>query len=208
MKKILIVIAIHATPLLLVFVFFFLFSNKTFASHKTFSESFNDGSLNGWIRINDPDRAPCAAPWVVKDGMAGISINQFSCTTNLMPNDALWNDLGDNYIFELDMKFIVGTDHNIAFRFTPSAPSNDWYDLHFQSPGDFVLERINPGTYDTFVPGNYPNIRTYHIKIIVNENNIKVFIDGILVRDYTSVVDRFPKGRIALRGWYGGRSRL
>lgn len=101
------------------------------------------------------------------------------------------------------MKFVNGTDHNVAFRFTPSFPSNDWYDLHFQSPGDFVLERVNPGNYNVFVPQNYPNNQTYHIKIIINKNNIKVYVDNLLVRDYTSDVDRFPTGRIALRAGTG-----
>ena len=187
---------------------FFLNPPVSFASHKVFQENFDsniEGSFpNGWILVNDPDRTPCTATWKVHNGMAGIAIvNQGSCTTNIMPDDAKWNGLGDNYIFELDMKFVNGTDHNVAFRFTPSFPSNDWYDLHFQSPGDFVLERVNPGIYNVFVPQNYPNNQTYHIKIVVNKNNIKVYIDNLLVRDYTSDVDRFPSGRIALRAGTG-----
>lgn len=182
--------------------------NKAFASHRVFQENFDsnaEGSFpDGWILVNDPDRTPCNATWKVINGMAGIAIvNQGSCTTNLMPSDALWNNLGDNYIFELDMKFVNGTDHNIAFRFTPSAPSNDWYDLHFQSPGDFVLERVNPGIFNVKIPQNYPNGQTYHIKITVNKNNIKVHIDNLLVVDYTAFTDRFPTGRIALRAGTG-----
>ena len=187
---------------------FFLNPPTSFASHKIFQENFDansEGSFpNGWILVNDSDRTPCAATWKVHDGMAGIAIvNQGSCTTNIIPDDTKWNSLGNNYIFELDMKFVNGTDHNVAFRFTPTFPSNDWYDLHFQSPGDFVLERINPGIYNVFVPQNYPNNQMYHIKILVNKNNIKVYIDSLLVRDYTSDVDRFPSGRIALRAGTG-----
>jgi hypothetical protein len=186
---------------------FFLNPSTSFASHKVFQDNFNtnsEGSFpSGWILVNDPDRTPCAASWKVHDGMAGIAIvNQGSCTTNIMPNDTVWNNLGDNYIFEFDMKFVNGTDHNVAFRFTPSFPSNNWYDLHFQSPGDFIIERVG-GTYNTFVAGSYPNGKTYHLKIVVSTKNIKVFIDNTLVRDLAVDIDGFPTGRIALRAGTG-----
>lgn len=185
------------------FIFILLSPGNTYAA-KVFTENFDDGNADGWVVVNDPDRTPCVAPWHVNaEGMLGISINQGNCTTNIMPDDVLWNNLGNNYIFELDMKFVAGTDHNVAFRFTPSNPSNDWYGLHFQSPGDVVLERVNPGDYDTFVAGGYLNNKTYHLEIIVNGNNIKVFIDDVLVRDYTSATDRFPTGRVALRAGTG-----
>lgn len=174
------------------------------ASHIVFNENFNDpGSLNNWVRVDDPDRMSCSSQWKIKDGMVGISIEQGNCTTNLMPKDSFWNNLGDNYIIELDMKFVRGIDHNIAFRFTPSTPSNDWYDLHFQSSGDFVLERVSNGNYNVSVSGNYPNSQTYHLKIIVNFNNIKVYVNSNLVKDYTSFTDRFPTGRLALRAGTG-----
>lgn len=184
-------------------------ANPVFASHKSFSDNFNhnlEGSFPlGWKLENDPDRNACRATWKVKDGMVGINItNQFSCTTNIVPSDESWNSLGNSYSFDLDMKFVRGTDHNVAFRFTPSTPTNNWYGLHFQSPKDFVLERIGDGAYSAFVRKDYPNDKTYHIKIVVLESRISVFIDNVLVRDYRSNVDRFPEGKIALRAGTGG----
>lgn len=192
---------------ILVVLFLLLFfspPSKTYALH-SFSDNFDDGDFSGWIRINDPDRTPCSAQWEVNsEKMLGIKIiNQYQCTTNIIPDNSSWNEIGNNYNFEFDMKFVNGTDHNVAFRFTPSTPSNDWYDLHFQCPSDFVLERVNPGDYNVNVPGNYQNGQTYHIKIAVLNNNIKVFVNDILIRDYTSYSDRFPAGRIALRASTG-----
>src|SRR3989344_7585740 len=81
------------------------------AASGQFIENFDDGSYDGWVIVNDPNRTACFSPWIVTNGMLGIAINQSSCTTNIMPTDALWNNLGDNYIFELDIKFVSGTDH-------------------------------------------------------------------------------------------------
>lgn len=136
--------------------------------------------------------------------MAGINIsNQGFCTTNIVPDDSIWKNLGNNYILELDMKFVRGTDHNIAFRFTESTTNNKFYEVHFQSPGDFVLGGISAGNYNTYIGRSYPNGQTYHLKITVNKNNISVEIDGNLVRDFTSNIDILPSGRIALRAGTG-----
>lgn len=193
--------------ILSVFVFYLLlplfYSKNIVLASNTFSDNFDDGNLDGWILANDLEATPCANPWTVQNGMAGMIINNQSCTTNLIPSDSLWNNLGDNYDFDLDMKFVNGTDHNIAFRFTSATLSNNWYELHFQTPGDFSLGRFSPGIYNSFVVGNYQNGSTYHIKIRVINNNVKVYINNNLVRDYTSTVDRFPQGRIALRAGSG-----
>lgn len=88
---------IFSFALISVLLLVFFPPHKAFASHKVFQENFDsnvEGSFpNGWILVNDPDRTPCNATWKVINGMAGIAIvNQGSCTTNLMPNDALWNN--------------------------------------------------------------------------------------------------------------------
>lgn len=196
---------------LTILLFFITLTSKfvttAYASHKVFTEDFNSDEEglfpNGWLLKNEQDQRPCSANWHVHDGMAGIVINQGGCSTNIMPSDELWNSIGDNYVFEFDMKFVTGTDHNIAFRFTPVDPKNKWYEIHFQSPGDFILDRLSPGFYKTFIPGKYPNGNTYHVKIIVNINNIKVYINNVLIRDYLSFNDPFPSGRIALRAGSG-----
>ncbi|OQA93394.1 MAG: Lecithin:cholesterol acyltransferase [Microgenomates group bacterium ADurb.Bin219] len=184
---------------------FFVSSKKILFAY-SFTDNFEDGNLDGWVRVDDPDRTPCSAQWIVNsDKMLGIQVlNQYQCTTNIVPNDYLWGSIGNNYTFEFDMKFVRGTDHNVAFRFSPSSPSNNWYDLHFQCPGDFIIERLNPnGEYNKNIVGSYQNGQTYHIKIVIFYNNIKVYVENVLVKDYTSYVDIFPSGKIALRATTG-----
>ncbi len=178
---------------------------KVFAV-KQFIENFDDVNSSGWNVVYDQANIPCIAPWLVKNGRMEISINQYFCTTNIMPNDELWNDLGNNYIFELDMTFISGTDHNVAFRFTPSIPYNDWYDIHVNSPTGFYLERIPPSPYIHLTTYSLPNRLTpYHFKIVVETGSIEVYIDGVLVtdHDYDPSLELFSTGRIALRAGTG-----
>ncbi|KKQ93390.1 MAG: hypothetical protein UT20_C0049G0003 [Candidatus Levybacteria bacterium GW2011_GWA1_39_11] len=172
-------------------------------------DDFDDGNIDNWIVVADPDRTPCSAPWEVVGGRVGISINQPSCTTNLMPNDSLWNDLGNEYVIDVDMEFVIGTDHNIAFRFTPTILKNYWYDIHFTSPGGFVLERVPPGPTSDSKTYPVPNRETpYHIKIIMKTGDIEIYIDGNLALDYEydPLTDKFPTGRVALRAGTGGDS--
>ena len=71
--------------------------------------------MDNWIRVDDSNRRPCSSPWQENNGFLGISIDQISCTTNLMPTDSFWNNLGNDYQIEVDVQFTAGTDHNIAF---------------------------------------------------------------------------------------------
>lgn len=190
--------------------FFLYFTQFVFADTKTFTDNFDtytegtEGLKVNWERIDDQS-ASCNLEWQVKNGKIGmVIINHTSCSTNLVPKESVWNNLGDNYIFDIDIEFVTGTDHNLAFRFSPNSPTNDWYEVHFQTPNDFSLDRVSSGHYDTFIAGQYRNGNTYHLTIEVKLNNIKVYINGLLVRDYTSNIDRFPKGKIALRAGVGG----
>lgn len=197
----------------LIFIALFLILPVPVFSSNIFQDNFDsysegtEGLKINWERVDEPGGTPCNSQWEIRGGKIGISISgQGYCSTNLVPKDFYWNNLGNNYTFDLDMYFVNGTDHNIAFRFTNNSPSNNWYELHFGSPGDFSLDRVNEGTYTTKIPRTYSNGNNYHITIIVNGNNIKVYINGSLVRDYISNTDRFPTGKIALRAGTGATS--
>lgn len=181
------------------FAFYLLFvtPNYVIADKKSFIENFDDGDYNGWIINND---IQCSnSNWEVVNGMLGMKINNEYCVTNMVPDDELWADIGNNYSVKVDMKFVQGTDHNLAFRFNHSGSTSSYYELHFQSPGDFVLDGVSSGTYNNKTVGSYPNGNTYHIEVKVFNKNIKVYVNRNLVRDYTQNVDNKPTGKIALR---------
>ncbi|MFC1750326.1 C39 family peptidase [Pseudomonadota bacterium] len=173
-------------------------------------EDFNDNNLDDWVVVPDPDRDFCVDNWHVSGGRLEIEIEQTGCTTNLMPNDDLWNNLGNNYVIEVDAWFRRGSDHNIAFRFTPSSPSNDWYDFHFVDQNRVELERV-PGDISTkriYYP--FPNgLTPYHLVILVQQGNIQLEVDGVTVlnHSYDATVEPFPTGRFSFRAGTGAAPR-
>lgn len=193
--------------ILFLFIFFLLNVSKIEAI-SVFSENFDsypdDSFPTNWTVWPSEYITLCNAQWIIKNGMIGAPIIGESCITNIMPNDIIWGDLGDNYIFDVDMKFVSGTDHNVLFRVKPDNPGFAAHEIHFGSPGDFSFTPDSfPGIYNTHTPGLYDNGNTYHLKIIVNENNFKTYIDGQLVRDYSQFNNNAPHGRIGLRSGTG-----
>lgn len=186
-------------------VIFFFLPQSASASQIIFQDNFDsypEGSLPpGWIPTTEIGSKTCNAQWRIHNGMLGISVNnEYSCITHLVPDSSIWNKLESNYIFEFDMKFVNGTDHNVFYRYTSQyTPS---YELHFTSPGDFGIGVPPNSSFNLIKSGSYPNGQTYHIKIIVNDKNVQVLINGELVRDIVTQ-DNLPPGKIALRAGTG-----
>ncbi len=164
-------------------LYFLFFPRGSFAS-TIFEDNF-DSDLNGtfpskWNQNDNPGEPHCSVNWAVQNGRVGMPIiNQGSCIRNIIPKPELWNYGGQEYIYEVDAEFVQGSNHNIAYRMLPDGQA---YELSFSSPGDFVIggpiSNVNVN-----VPGSYPNGNTYHFEIQVRELNLKVFINGNLVRD-------------------------
>jgi len=180
----------------LIFPLFFI----SYASHKVLYENFDDGDLNGWIVT----RNQCLyngnpAVWRVINGKLVIKTNGGRCFTEIMPDDNLWNGIGDNYIVEFDMTLVTGADHTIAFRYTDP---EHWYDFHIQTPGRLILDSSGSVHY-----GDYSNGQTIHFKLIINGRHVSVYRGinpQILIIDNPHVNANFPTGRIAPQAAPGG----
>ena len=192
--------------------FFVLASPQIASATAIFQDDFNDGNSDGWIVPNnrqwDNSSLPCMngsipAEWEVKDGMYGIVISSPGCVTETTPDDNNWNDAWNDYIFELDMKFVRGTDKNIAWRYTGHG---EWIDLHFIG-SSVIFQRailINSSNIQPLNDGS-----TYHFRIEVVGNNFKVFFNNILIPSNVSFMEgvdstnSFPTGRPALQASVG-----
>lgn len=199
----------NLTALKIFFFIFFLLSfslisptwNKINASNVIFQDNFDDdptGSFpNKWEIL--PFTNLCPDEWKVDGGVLKISITNFSsCSTNIIPKNSEWAIPIKNYIFEVDMILMSGTDHNVVYRTDPLVGLG--YELHFQSPTNLVASF--PGNYFN-IPGDYSLGKLYHVKTVVHDNNIQIFINGNLIKDYTSPTEA-PAGKIALRASVGG----
>ncbi|MFC1627308.1 alpha/beta fold hydrolase [Patescibacteria group bacterium] len=182
------------------------------AANIIFQDNFDDGNADDWIvprnmQWNNQSQ-PCynkgvPANWEAKNGKYGISIDGPGCVTETVPNDSLWDDAWVNYIIDVDMEFVSGTDKNLAWRYLSP---NKWYDVHFMSPGGLTFQLLPPGGHG-ISSANYPipNGNTYHITVEVHEDNFKLLIDNNLVLDYyfDPANDRSPIGRVALQASVG-----
>jgi hypothetical protein len=185
------------------FVFyFFKLSYPVFGY--SFIETFDDPSaLINWEVYPDPGRTLCSNTWSVDEGRLVAEVTQFSCSINLVPNDSYWNNLGEDYIIEVDMWFVSGIDHNIGFRFIPRPTiRNDFYEIHFQSPNT-----IQSGVVT--LPYNIPNkTDPYHLKIIVEGGTRTLYIDNHLAFTYTDPNITYPAGKVTLRAGTGVGSHV
>lgn len=190
-------------------------TNKVQAS-VLFQDNFEGGDLDKWqvdrnMQWGNPS-LPCMdggspAEWVNDGGKVRIKINGPSCVTELVPVDSLWDNGWRNYVLEVDMTFVNGTDKGLLWRYEDNG--DKWYGIHFVSPAFFDYVRKPPGgngpSSSTFP---LPNGNTYHMRVEMTETNMKTYIDGVLRLDYTfdPVNDIFPTGKIALHGSVGAVS--
>lgn len=181
------------------------------ASTVIFSDNFDDGDLSGWTvqrnsQWNDVS-LKCKnnlseAFWEVKNNQLGIKIqNSPACVTEITPDQ--WDMSIKNYVIELDMNFVSGTDKNLAFRY--SSP-NQWYDLKFDSTNNTASYQEIPssGSIQT-VPFLLPNGHTYHIKVSVKSGDITTWIDNteVLSAKYDPTSENNPGGKLALQASVG-----
>ncbi len=170
-----------------------------FASNATFNDDFSNGNLDKWDIVNGP--SSCNTSIFTTNGSLVISIiNQLDCIVNLVPKDSYWNGIGNNYIFEADMKFVSGTDHNLVFRYLPNGGV---YELHFQSPGDVAINLSPNPVYITDIKKTYTLGDTfYRLKIVINKKIFQVYINDELIKDVI-LSEELPQGKIALRAGTG-----
>jgi hypothetical protein len=179
----------------------FAFPQKIQASNIIFQDNFdNDSSSNFPSKWQFYSGSTCPNTWNVDSGILKININYSSCATDILPSTSLWNQPVTNYIFDVDMTFISGTDHNLVYR--RDLATGAFWEIHFQSPGDFSLN-LPDGFYKVNLTGNYENGRTYHVRTIINNNDLQILINNILVRDYQMNAP-LPAGIVSLRAGVGG----
>jgi pimeloyl-ACP methyl ester carboxylesterase len=189
---------IKITKYVITFVFFFLLASlftKTVFAETLFFDDFEDGNTNNW--------APTSSAWVVLpiDGSNryGTIINSPGTTRESYAGDINWQ----NYIYEVDMLALKGEDKNLIFRVIDH---NAKYGLHMRSDLA-VLEIYDPkrGYFERFnYEASFVNDTLYHLEIVVNRENIKVYSNNNLLFDYTDVGTNITHGKIGLRVTTGG----
>lgn len=194
--------------IVIILFFVLLFPKHSFAA-VIFEDNFNSYS-NGsfpskWVKYSPAPVPGCNASWTILNGEFGVNIpSQNGCADNMIPIASSWQTPLNEYIFEVDMKFVSGTDHNLPYIISPDTINpvlSTIYELHFASPGDFDLGGPISQTIIA-VPQGYPNGNTYHLKIIVKPTHVTILINNNLVRE-VELSSPLPLGTIGLRAGVG-----
>lgn len=191
---------LHRLPLkifvLLHFIILILLFSPKEANAQLFSDNFNDGDAAGWDVIGSPG-------WNVQGGQYGIYLNPG--LSNTLPSNSSWNNSWKNIVFEVDLRGVSGTDKNILVKFKDT---NNFVEIH-HTGGNIFLEKASTsgggGILDSvFFP--LSNGASYHFRIEIKNDNIKVFIDNNLMLEANDSMPMFDIWKIGLRAGTGAVS--
>ena len=163
------------------------------ASTTLFSDNFNDGDANGWEVVG-------SSGWSVVGGQYGIYLSPG--LSNTVPVDSLWDNNWRDFIYEVDLRGVEGTDKNIILRFQNTS---NFYEIH-HTGGRIHFEKVIAGSSYVVSPSvDYPleNGPTYRFKIIINGRKMQVYVDGNLIFDVTDNDPFLESGKIGLRAGTG-----
>lgn len=167
-----------------------------------FYDNFETGNSNQWNVIS--------GQWKVENG---TYIGEALYDGNEHPAfSTAGSDTWKNYIFEVSVKGIEGVDKSVEFRFKGT---NNNYALNLRSGynntgNDISLVKNFPGGYKILVLNpitsfTVTNNQWYRIKIIVNNTNIKAYVDDnpSPLLEYNDTEITPAEGKICLQIWPG-----
>lgn len=201
MKKISLLVFI-----LLLILFVFFVTQDSFAS-VIFEDNFNDSTESSfkWIRsgpqLFNGDNSQ--ANWKFENGVVGMKIvNRGFQFNELIPVN--WNSSQKDYQMEFDIKLVSGVDTNFVFRYQDHS---NWYGVHGIN-NQFFLQKAGgnwsqiPGAKSVVFNSN----QFYHFKVIVKEENMKVYINDTLMWDITDTGTHLTSGVPGLQASTGAVS--
>jgi len=188
---------------LTMYFFLIIYSLITYCSAGIlFHEDFNDGNADGWITSN-------SQLWSVNDNEYQVNIKGYNKYTYSTTGRTSWS----NYSFQYDVKGIVGVEKRALFRLQEDNSSGYIICIRSDWRGDDVhlAKRIN-GKYQYLVPYftyHSQNNIWYTVKVVVENENIKVYIKDRDDTDFELIIDKddtespFLSGKIGLASWTG-----
>ncbi|TSD04773.1 MAG: hypothetical protein Athens071412_648 [Parcubacteria group bacterium Athens0714_12] len=162
-------------------IFWFFIPNVCRAENVLFQDDFNDGNADGWEVVSGSQEN-----WRVENGKYIVHVEGYDSNSGSVAGDINWDD----YIFEVEVMGIEGIDKAIEFRYVDE---NNMYRINLRSfvigAKDLVLTKIENGQDEILKNINFYNLlnKWYRFKIVVKNNNIKIYIDDELLIDYDDI---------------------
>jgi hypothetical protein len=181
-----------------------------------FVESFNSAQFDSW-RQTGPYNCPLTLwqgtcpenAWQVVDNQAQIDLNGRNLYSRLLTGDPSW----ENYQLDVDLRLKKGVTRYILLRYQSQ---ENYYQISLQ--GFWRYDFSTPAIYlDKFVanektelaryffPGKiyFNQDQEYHLTAIVDENHLKIYLDGEKLIDYIDDDSPLTYGKIGFGVWSG-----
>ena len=195
-----------------IFCFFLLYCNDIKPSYAvapfeeidTFSHSDGTTPAIGWFAYNFKCPSSCneigtinnndgtIAEWVINNGHYGMHITAQDSLTFSQTYPLSWPSDLNNYSVEFDMNFVnsTGYDRNFMFRHNIDPNWYRWYQIHIFGSSVYLQRAdaengMNRGVVLATQSYSFLANGTYHIKVVVIDRNIKLFIDGSQIFNIT-----------------------
>jgi len=140
--------------------------------------------------------------WKILNGQLEATLPGIFSISEWVPKDEYWPPGLRNYIYELDITPRAGADTNISFRVQDA---QNWYELHF-TQGYNLVKLVNGSIYPHFNFFGGTTISggsAHHLKIIVNEGVVTIWVDGTLFTQRVDPTYLGAGGKIGLKATTG-----
>jgi hypothetical protein len=155
----------------------------------SFQDSFASGNDNGWVHYG--------GSWTVGGGQ--YTVNSTSADKSVLTP---WVSLR-NFSLEADIKVNTGQGSLLFDVTNPSTGMDSFYGygVGFDTAGDVWLAKWNNAwTELANAPQTIVGGTTYHLKVTVNNGEMKVYVNGVLKITHTDTTYNY--GTIAVRGGF------
>ncbi len=139
--------------------------------------------------------------WTIENGEYVGTVTK-NCSGDF-PSYSLVGDINwTNYSFEVRMKGTKGVDKKILFRYNSNMEKT--YDLNLISNNILGVGKQHPsGSWVKTISFNNSSDTWYKIKVVLKNENIKIYIDDILQFDFNDTDNPILNGKVGLQVWPG-----
>jgi len=162
-------------------------------------EDFDDGDANDGDPLDWIETLGTQGSWVVTADKRyqGSSPRNSSTHSTSLGGDVMWK----NYRYEVDVTGISGVDRHLMFRYDPSRGYSKTYSIKYREnnygfPGHIALLKQNVGVLMQDNNFNSHIGETHKFVIDSVDENIKVYVDGNLIFNFTDTVNPLLSGQV------------
>ena len=161
-----------------------------------FEDNFENGKKSDWEEYMGLNGG-----WTVKNGEYIGTVTK-NCSGDFPSYSLVGNINWTNYSFEVRMKGTEGVDKKILFRYNSNMEKT--YDLNLINNNILGIGKQHPsGSWVKTTSFNNSSNTWYKIKVVLKNENIKIYIDDVLQFDFNDTDNPILNGKVGLQIWPG-----